>query len=295
MRATTKLCLAASVALAALVLTSVFGAAARGAMSVAGAARAARSASVHPPTRAGAFGDAVYERLIAPLATAVSAPAISAGPDLVLEESDDHVDIPVTLSAPGTGTVSVSYSTVNAGAGGGFGCNADYTPASGTLTFLPGETSKAVRVFFLDCPDVEGLEAFTLNLSNPAGGATIARAKARILIVDNDTVVEGPRIIVRDAIVDEKSGFAFVPILLGGPGGTASGDDVTVDYQTVDGTAAAGSDYTAKSGKITFDPGEVVKNVVVPITDDGDAEQAETFQVKVIGWSGALWDAARGS
>src|SRR5204863_5430282 len=109
MRATTKLCLAASVALAALLLASVFGTAARGATaSVAGAADAARSASVHRPATATGVGDAVYERLISALATAVSAPAISAGPDLVLEESDDHVDIPVTLSAPGTGTVSVS-------------------------------------------------------------------------------------------------------------------------------------------------------------------------------------------
>ena len=198
------------------------------------------------------FGDAVYERLIAPLATAVSAPAISAGPDLVLEESDDHVDIPVTLSAPGTSTVTVFSSTANAGAFAGTACNADYTPASGTLTFLPGETTKSVRVFFLDCPDVEKLEAFTFNLSSPTGGATIARAEARILIVDNDTVVAGPKIIVRDATVDEKSGFAFVPILLGGPAGKASGDDVTVNYQTFDETATAGCDYTAKSGSITL-------------------------------------------
>src|SRR3954451_7067422 len=164
MRAT-RLCLAASVALAALLVGTVFGTAARGATaSVAGAAEAASPAPVDRPATA-TFGDAVYSRLIAPLATAVSAPAISAGPDLVLEESDDHVDIPMTLSAPGTSTVTVSYSTFNAGAVAGSSCNADYRPASGTLTFLPGETAKAVRVFFLDCPDVEKLEAFTFNLS----------------------------------------------------------------------------------------------------------------------------------
>ena len=36
----------------------------------------------------------------------------------------------------------------------------------------------------------------------------------------------------------------------------ASGKTVTVDYATSNGTATAGSDYTATSGTLTFSAGE---------------------------------------
>ena len=205
--------------------------------------------------------------------TATSAPAVSAGPDTAVSEGDGWVDLPVTLSAPGTNPVTVTYQTLNAGAGGGFGCNADYVPDNGTLTFLPGERIKVVRVQILDCLDVEGLEAFTLNLSNPAGGATITRASTRVLIGDNDTVVATPKLVVRDTTIDETAGQALMLVLLSG----ASNGVVAVDYSSADGTASSGSDYTAVSGTLTFLPGETAKLVAVPITDDADAEPSETF------------------
>ena len=43
---------------------------------------------------------------------------------------------------------------------------------------------------------------------------------------------------------------------------------VTVDYATADGTASTGEDYTARSGTLTFDPGETAKTVSVPVLDD---------------------------
>ena len=77
---------------------------------------------------------------------ATGAPAVSAGPDAVVSEGDGWIDLPVTLFAPGIGPVSVFYTTANAGAFGGSACNADYVGDSGTLTFLPGETTKVVRI-----------------------------------------------------------------------------------------------------------------------------------------------------
>ena len=48
----------------------------------------------------------------------------------------------------------------------------------------------------------------------------------------------------------------------------AASGTVTVEYATADGTATAGSDYTARSGTLTFDPGETAKTVSVPVLDD---------------------------
>ena len=54
-----------------------------------------------------------------------------------------------------------------------------------------------------------------------------------------------------------------------------------VHYQTSDGTAHAGSDYTARSGDLTFGPGETSKTFTVPITDDTLPEGDETFTATV--------------
>jgi hypothetical protein len=52
-----------------------------------------------------------------------------------------------------------------------------------------------------------------------------------------------------------------------------------VNYATANGTAASGSDYTAASGTLIFNPGETSKTINVPITDDSIVEGNETFTV----------------
>src|SRR5262249_29436166 len=47
---------------------------------------------------------------------------------------------------------------------------------------------------------------------------------------------------------------------------------VTVNYATADGTAYAGSDYTAASGTIAFAPGETSKTILIPTGDDTTLE-----------------------
>ena len=211
-----------------------------------------------------------------PVAEASSNPGILAPPDAIVGEADGVVDFAVTLADEGTQTVTVGYQASNASAGAGGSCNTDFSPASGTLTFAPGEKSKNVPISIRDCDDLEGLESLTLDLHTPVNGQ-IWRSSSRISIVDNDTVVAVPRLIVRDAIVDEKAKQAFVSVLLGGTAGQASNDTVTVDYTTGDGTAAAGSDYATRSGTFSFSPGETVETVAIPITDDDAAEGVESF------------------
>ncbi|RIV97478.1 cellulase family glycosylhydrolase, partial [Azospirillum brasilense] len=56
---------------------------------------------------------------------------------------------------------------------------------------------------------------------------------------------------------------------------------VTVDYATADGTAKAGSDYLATSGKLTFAAGETTKTVAVKVLSDDVTEGVETFNLKL--------------
>jgi hypothetical protein len=71
---------------------------------------------------------------------------------------------------------------------------------------------------------------------------------------------------------------------------------VTVQYQTVDGFldegyadgAAAGEDYVATSGTLTFDPGETVKTFTVEVLGDTTPEYDEFFSVYLFGASGGM-------
>ena len=85
------------------------------------------------------------------------------------ENSDGTIDFQVTLDRAASGTVSVDYATVDGSARAG----ADYAATSGTLTFLPGELSKTVRVTILDDVHDEAAETFTLALSNVSGGVIV--------------------------------------------------------------------------------------------------------------------------
>ena len=60
-----------------------------------------------------------------------------------------------------------------------------------------------------------------------------------------------------------------------------SGVAVTVSYQTVDGTAVAGSDYTTTSGTLRFEPGETTRAVAVATLIDQLMEGAEQFTVEL--------------
>ena len=61
-----------------------------------------------------------------------------------------------------------------------------------------------------------------------------------------------------------------------------SNKTVTVNYLTTTifgGSATAGSDYTAVSGKLTFAAGQTAKTILVPVHGDRQVEGNETFDV----------------
>ena len=62
---------------------------------------------------------------------------------------------------------------------------------------------------------------------------------------------------------------------------SAQASKINVEYETFDGTATKGKDYTPVMGTLTFEPGETVKSISIPILDDGIAEEKETIIVKL--------------
>ena len=65
-------------------------------------------------------------------------------------------------------------------------------------------------------------------------------------------------------------------------GGNAQGvGSVTVHYATSDGTATAGSDYTAVSGNLNFPEGTFSRNITIPLMADQIVEGPETFSINL--------------
>jgi hypothetical protein len=62
---------------------------------------------------------------------------------------------------------------------------------------------------------------------------------------------------------------------------TSTSKTVTVDFATADGTAKAGSDYTARTGTLTFPPGTSQQTFTVGAILDNENEGAETFHVSL--------------
>ena len=63
------------------------------------------------------------------------------------------------------------------------------------------------------------------------------------------------------------------------------------DVATVDGTATAGADYTATSGRVYFAPGATAATVTVPVLFDTVTETDETFLLRVTAASVPIGDA----
>jgi probable HAF family extracellular repeat protein len=192
----------------------------------------------------------------------------------------------VRLSTPGAVPVTVQYATTDGTATAG----SDYQPASGTLSFAPGETTKTISVPVIGDRRAESNETFFVNLSQ-AVNADIAAGQGTGTILDDE-----PRISINDvAKLEGKRGqttlFVFTVTL-----SAAYDQSVTVSYQTTNGTAnIKDGDYVAKSGTLTFNPGETTKAITIVVNGDSKKEADETFFVDLFAnTSNSLFSRNRG-
>ena len=180
--------------------------------------------------------------------------------------------VPVTLSAASTQSVTVNYSTADGSAIAG----SDYTATTGTLTFDPGVTSQTIAIPVLGDTTVEPDEQFLLNLTQPTN-ATIAQGQGTATITNDDVATPDlPTVAIGNtAVVEGNNGTtnAVFTVNLS----AASTAPVSVTYGTADGSAIAGSDYTAITGTLTFDPGVTSQTIAIPVLGDTTVEPDEQF------------------
>ncbi len=181
----------------------------------------------------------------------------------------------VSLSNPSSEVVSTNYTTTNGSAVAG----SDYVVTSGTLSFSPGEVSKQISVSVSGDTTFEENEVFTVTLS-AAVGATFADNQGTGTINNDDSQ---PSITIANVSLNEgnsgTSSAAFAVTL-----SNASSQTITVNFSTADVSAAAGTDYVAASGSLTFTPGgSLTQSINVTVNGDTMLEPNESFNVNLSG------------
>ena len=142
---------------------------------------------------------------------------------------------------------------------------------------------KTITVNVIDDALEEADEDFLMTLSAPTGGAQLAASKATTSIASDD----GPGELgflqatelasVIEDFFGEDIGFRVDVRRTSG-----WSDAVSVHYETVDGTAKAGTDFVAKSGSLTWAHGDRgVKTIRFTIRADSLREGDEDFEIRL--------------
>ncbi|NBC50023.1 MAG: DUF4214 domain-containing protein [Gammaproteobacteria bacterium] len=189
---------------------------------------------------------------------------------IVVDEKDGVARFLARLSSPSLDTVSLRYSTYQGTASD----RADYQSFySDLITFVPGETIKKIPLLIMDDTEAENDESFYLGIASPEN-AVIGTEYVIATIADDDGAIGTPVVGVEAAGVSEAVGTVVLPVRLD----LRSDDEVQVSYDTISGSADD-ADFSGSSGTLTFLPGDRVKTLRLPITDDLLPEDTELFEV----------------
>ncbi len=189
----------------------------------------------------------------------------------------------VSLSAASNQPVTLEYATADDSA---TSQDADYHPATGTLTFEPGgPLQQTIRVMVNGDPQEEEHESFLLHLTNIVG-ATLGKTLGVGTIQNDDTSITVGSVRLPEGNAGPTDfrfevSLSFPSIL-----------PVMVDFTTLDGSAVNPADYRRQRGTLTFEPGETTLAVVVPVQGDLSAEPLETFTLELSNPVGAHLDPA---
>lgn len=193
-----------------------------------------------------------------------------------LTERTANLTFQVLLDYPMLREVRVDYVTRELTAQAG----ADFEPVAGTLIFAPGATNQAVNVRVLEDTLVELDEQFQVVLTN--GVDTVPGPPVTVTLRDND--LPTVRLAAERFTVNEGAGQARLGVVLS----AATGWAVSVGWAATNGTAIAGLDYVAMSGRLEFAPGQTQQELVIPVLDDALDEPTETVEVRLFNPTNAV-------
>ena len=167
-------------------------------------------------------------------------------------------------SVAGTATFNTDYTRIGTG---------NFTATSGTITFAAGASTATLTIDPTADTVVESNETVALTLATGTGYTIGTTTAVTGTIVNDDVPVIN--LSANQTIVEGNSNPQNVTYTV-----TLSRSDtrvITVNYATANGTATAGSDYTSRTGTLTFNSGVTSQSINIPILNDSINEANETF------------------
>jgi hypothetical protein len=193
----------------------------------------------------------------------------------------------VTLTDPTANTVTVNYTTES-----GTAFASQYQPTSGTLAFAPGQTNQQIYVLVdaqsKPLPDTE----FFMDLTKPVNAFLVYPPGPSV------PVLESAPCIIQNSV--NQLSINNPPTVVNGPGSTATATftvtlnpavasngnhvfPITVDYQTIDGSAIAGVNYVAAEGTLTFNPSgntnPITQTISITVINNGLYDVDKDFSI----------------
>jgi hypothetical protein len=176
--------------------------------------------------------------------------------------------------------ISVDFGTSDGSARAG----EKYARTFGRLVFGANVTTRTISVPIIDESGQEGTTSFFVNLSNPQGGGQGANAPrvgtpgtATVTIIDNDATTF--QFSASTYTARNSSGAATLTVTLSrvnDPDGTFS-----VDFFTSDMSAVGGRDYEGTSGTLTFEAGQTVQFITIPLPPQPVGQPTRQFRVEL--------------
>jgi hypothetical protein len=211
-----------------------------------------------------------------------------------VNETAGLVTFTAEIVPPRSVPISVDFATVDGSAVSGVGL--DFEAKTGTLNF-PANGSTATFTLMIQndtqYEDPNGNapgkpnEKFTISLTSESPYAE-ASTEVEVEIVDDELTAVGSTLTISDESVAEGScdgisasntcdviNTATFTVSLDPPNGAP----ISMDYQVIGVTAAAGTDFVAQTGVVSFAPGVITATIEVEINADRAIEGNETFDV----------------
>jgi Calx-beta domain len=192
------------------------------------------------------------------------------------------LSISVNRTGGSSGAVGVAYTTSNGTAVAG----TDYTKASGTLQWAAGDAAaKTVSVPISNATPFSGAKSFSVTLSAATGGAAVASPSTATVSITGDAVVAMGSLQLSASAYSIAQSGGSLNVTVNRTGGSSGA--ISVAYATANGTAMAGTDYTAANGTLQWASGDAAsKTISIPVSNSTPFSGNKAFTVAISGPAG---------
>ena len=205
-------------------------------------------------------------------------------------ENGGRSTVTATLDRPSSAatTVTVSAEAVSPAVAN------DYTLSANTTLTIPADSLASTGAVTITAVnnEVDALDKEVTVSATAANSQGITAPEVVTLTIEDD---DAPELSIGDASVAEGDDGESATLTFTVSLTPAATLPVTVDWKTADGTATAGTDYTAGNGTLTFGTGDASQTVTVTVTGDDADEPNETLTVTLSNAPGATLADATGT